>query len=446
MKCVNTWTSLEPPNVAVDPGSTATATLRLRNDGDVVEYQLSLVGAPAAWGTVEPATLRLYPQAQDTVRVTLAPPRSPQVTAGVTAYGVQIRPRQNPQLFDVAEGRVTVGEFRAIHAEMFPITVRGRFSRTPVVSVDNLGNAPLVADLRARDDEDALTFVPTPPTLTLPPGATSDVRLRIRPRRLRLVAAAERHPFGVTVIRAGMGFVGGANDGENRAELRGTFVHRPLMSRLALVLTVLVALGALVAAAVWTMPRLINAARNLGTTQTSPPATQPPTGSSQTGAGSGNRQTTGDGGQNTAVAIVSRQDGNYLTVQDGGQTDGTAVVVGGRTSQRLAANQFWAIVDLGGGLSALVPGNATGTVLARTNDNPNLAVIRMVPNAGQGLRANRLSKDEQWTVQAKGGGQFAIVNVADNACLTSNGANQQAQVQRCDDRFASLQRWSFSTS
>ncbi|UKY53274.1 hypothetical protein [Streptomyces inhibens] len=42
--------------MSVDPGSRATARLRVRNTGDTVEeYRLSLVGAPAGWARIEPA-------------------------------------------------------------------------------------------------------------------------------------------------------------------------------------------------------------------------------------------------------------------------------------------------------------------------------------------------------------------------------------------------------
>ncbi len=59
---VTTFTSLEPSSVAVDPGSSETTTVRLRNDSDTVEeYRLSVVGDPAAWTRIAPDTLRLYP-------------------------------------------------------------------------------------------------------------------------------------------------------------------------------------------------------------------------------------------------------------------------------------------------------------------------------------------------------------------------------------------------
>ncbi|NDZ98427.1 DUF3426 domain-containing protein, partial [Streptomyces sp. SID10116] len=44
------WTSLEPTATTVEPGSTASVRLRVRNTGDTVEeYRLQVVGAAAGW-------------------------------------------------------------------------------------------------------------------------------------------------------------------------------------------------------------------------------------------------------------------------------------------------------------------------------------------------------------------------------------------------------------
>lgn len=73
--------------MTVSPGGTATTTLTVRNDGDIVEaYTLEVVGDCAAWTTVEPARVSLYPGTSETVTLTFAPPRSHEVRAGETPW------------------------------------------------------------------------------------------------------------------------------------------------------------------------------------------------------------------------------------------------------------------------------------------------------------------------------------------------------------------------
>ena len=80
---VSLWTSLEPASATVDPGSSTTVRLRLRNTGDVVdEYRFEPVGDIAPWTTVEPHTLRLFPGTTGTVELRFSPPRTPDATAG----------------------------------------------------------------------------------------------------------------------------------------------------------------------------------------------------------------------------------------------------------------------------------------------------------------------------------------------------------------------------
>ncbi|MFJ3695799.1 hypothetical protein ACIPW9_17005, partial [Streptomyces sp. NPDC090052] len=101
------WTSLEPASTTVDPGSTATVRLRLRNTGDVVdEYRCVPVGDLAPYVTVEPPTIRLFPGTTGTVDLTFAPPRTPDAIAGPNPYGVQVIPTEHPEATTVPEGNV----------------------------------------------------------------------------------------------------------------------------------------------------------------------------------------------------------------------------------------------------------------------------------------------------------------------------------------------------
>ncbi|GAA2493663.1 COG1470 family protein [Winogradskya humida] len=239
------WTLLEPASIAVDPGSSGTATLRLRNDGDTVEeYQLAVVGAPAAWARIEPAVVRLFPGTRGQAEVTFRPPRAPEALAGLTAYGISVRSRQNPAVFDVAEGSVTVSAFGDVRAELFPLTVKGRLAGRPGLTVRNLSNAPLTAVVQARDDEDVLTFRPWPQVLQVPPGGTATSEVKISPRGIRLLRGDSRHTYAATVVPS----VAGATGLPDRLETRGTFVRRPVMPRFLLfalvLLVVLVGLGA----------------------------------------------------------------------------------------------------------------------------------------------------------------------------------------------------------
>src|SRR5436853_7643962 len=82
---------IDQSSVSVVPGSTATCTVRVRNTGAVVDaFTLTVLGQPAAWTTVVPAALSLFPGADGTIDLHFAPPRSASVGSGAQPFGVRV--------------------------------------------------------------------------------------------------------------------------------------------------------------------------------------------------------------------------------------------------------------------------------------------------------------------------------------------------------------------
>ncbi|MEU6996492.1 peptidoglycan-binding domain-containing protein [Streptomyces sp. NPDC046465] len=237
------WNSLDPAAVTVDPGGRATVRLRIRNTGDTVEeYRLGVVGTAAGWSRVEPEILRLYPGSEGTAEVSFAPPRSPDVQAGPTPFGIRVEPREQPESRDVVEGQVTVTPFSEVRAELLPPTVVGRFRGRAAVAVDNLGNTPLTATIGFRDDADRLIFDVTPTAIQAAPGRAVFAKATVRPQRVRWTGPAQAHPFTVAVRRSG---------DEQAHELPGSFDQRPVLPRALLALGSVVAALCVASAVIW---------------------------------------------------------------------------------------------------------------------------------------------------------------------------------------------------
>lgn len=486
---MTTFTSLEPATAAVDPGSSATATLRLRNDGDTVEeYRLSVVGDPVEWTRIAPDTLRLYPGDEGSAEVVFAPPRSAGTTAGTVRFGVLVRPRENPELSNVAEGILDVSAFGEMRVELLPVTVRGRLSGRPRVAVDNLGNSTLPAQISGQDDEDVLTFRPVPETVRIAQGRTRLARVRIRPGGVKLFGQPERYPFALTVAPTAEGTPGapaspGTPGVAPPAQLRGTFVRLPLFPKWLLVLLGLLLAAAGVSAALWFVPRPSLASNAVAQQQPAPapaaalppaPATQapPPVPSPPAAAPSpspspspseeqqqdqqNDQQQGGDQGQNageqatdeagnTVVTIRSVQNDKDLSVQDGRTDDGTPVVVSDWTNRQQGLNQFWAQLSFADGTVALTPGSSPGSVLDRADDQA-LVRIRAVQGGDEAVRQGQVPALQRWRLQPVSDGVVTIVNAQTGECLTNTGDNAQVQALACDDRFASLQQWRLGNS
>lgn len=274
----------------MSPGGEATTSLTVRNGSDIVEaYSLEVVGDCAAWTTVEPARVSLYPGTSETVSVRLAPPRSPDVRAGQVPLGIRVLPAEHPESVTVPETTVHIGAFRELSAELEPRRRRGWLGARYRTAVRNQGNTPVDIAFSAKQDGEELRFGFAPERPRLEPGESTESRLRVRTRRLIWFGQPAAWPFEVNVTDtraendgdagggaattgsgagAGVGAGAGAGAGtefpdiptgpvppERHDALQGEFVQLPVLPKwllilLAALLTLLLAWFALVRPAV----------------------------------------------------------------------------------------------------------------------------------------------------------------------------------------------------
>ncbi|MFE4454944.1 hypothetical protein [Streptomyces sp. NPDC056796] len=218
---MTTWTSLEPASTTVDPGSSTTVRLRLRNTGDVVdEYRFEAVGDVAPYVSVEPPSIRLFPGTTGIVELTFAPPRTPDAAAGPHPYGVRILPTEHPEATTVAEGNITFTTFMEVRAELVPQTVKGRFRGRPRLAVDNLGNTVLTASIGGGDKaSDDLSYEIVPANVQIEPGRAAFVDATLKPRQITWVGQKQQRPYELSVRRSGF----------DPLAVNGTYVQRSVL-------------------------------------------------------------------------------------------------------------------------------------------------------------------------------------------------------------------------
>ncbi|MFD8787555.1 hydrolytic protein [Kitasatospora sp. NPDC059599] len=224
---MTTSAELGLPAITVAPGGVATTTLTVRNDLDIVEaYSLEVVGDCAAWTTVEPARISLFPGTSETVTVRLAPPRSSAARAGEFPLGIRVLPAERPELVTVPEATVTVTPFHELQAALAPRRRRGWLRGRYRASVRNLGNTPGTVVLTPGQAGEDLRFRVTPERLRLEPGESAELRLQARTRKLIWFGKPAAWPFEATVgpqnAPGGKGPDGKGPDGKEAAGAAGT--------------------------------------------------------------------------------------------------------------------------------------------------------------------------------------------------------------------------------
>ncbi|MET9657985.1 hydrolytic protein [Streptomyces sp. NPDC006510] len=240
---MTTSAELETPTVTVSPGAEATTTLTVRNDGDIVEaYTLEVVGDCAAWSTVEPARVSLYPGTSEVVTVRLAPPRSHEVRAGEIPLGVRVLPAEHPESVAVPEATVVVGPFHELRAELDPGRRSGWLGARFRTSVQNRGNTAVDVALTGKQPGEELRLAFTPGQRRLEPGESAEMGLRVRARKLIWFGKPVTWPFEVEAARSNERDAGSEQSGRPEA-LPGEFAQLPVLPRwLLIVLAALLAL------------------------------------------------------------------------------------------------------------------------------------------------------------------------------------------------------------
>ncbi|MFJ9427687.1 hydrolytic protein [Streptomyces sp. NPDC101249] len=247
---------LDIPAVTVTPGGTATTSLTVRNDSDIVEaYTLEVVGDCAAWTTVEPARVSLYPGTRETVTIRLEPPRSPDIRAGEVPLAVRVLPTERPDDVRVPETTVLVGEFHELRAELRPRRRRGWLRGRYRLAVRNEGNVPVTAGFTPGQAGEELAFAFTPARPGLEPGESAEVRLRVRTGRPVWFGAPVVWPFTLAAARVRDQDAAHPDESGDPPSLDAEFVQIPvfpkwLLALLAALLALLIAWFALVRPAV----------------------------------------------------------------------------------------------------------------------------------------------------------------------------------------------------
>ena len=202
--------------LAVDPGGRATATLRVRNNGDTLdELSFQAMGAAAPWMEIEPPSISLPPGGEAAATIRFNPPRSPEVLPGETPFAVQVVSREDPDGSVAGEGTIVVGSYDQRLITLLPPGNVGRRTGTFEVTIDNRGNVPFRVSLTGHDADHACRFLFDPPVADVGPGTARAVGLKVvAPQFWR--GQPRTHQFEVQAI-----------EDEREAEvLRATFIQQ----------------------------------------------------------------------------------------------------------------------------------------------------------------------------------------------------------------------------
>jgi hypothetical protein len=191
---------LEPTSIGVAPGGEAVCSVRIRNVGHVVDqFTLTVLGEAAAWATVIPPALSLFPGAEGTAEIHFRPPRAASVRAGELDFALRAVGSEDPDGSVVEEGVLDLAPFTEFSARITPRTSEGKRSAHHEIIVDNKGNSPVSVEFEASDPDELLAFALKPPRLDIPAGASAHAQVKVAARKGFMRGPMQNRQFMVDV-------------------------------------------------------------------------------------------------------------------------------------------------------------------------------------------------------------------------------------------------------
>jgi hypothetical protein len=229
---------LSATSVAAAPGGEARLPVRIRNQGRRVEsYRVEVVGTPAAFTTVEPASASVLPGKEAEVVITFRPPVGAQTPTGTLPFGVRAVSEVGSSASAVAEGNLDIAGVAGLSAWADTTTASGRWSGKFRLSFSNQGNAPVRLAVTAHDPAAALKLSVHDDVVNVLPGAQQQVTIRAKARQPFLRGS----PTNRTITAACQDFAFGAErpipgqappkDDPHHRTFQLNFQQKPVLSK-----------------------------------------------------------------------------------------------------------------------------------------------------------------------------------------------------------------------
>lgn len=174
--------SLSSTSLQVQPGGPAAVTrVTIQNDGAAVDaLTIDVDGLDPDWFVLETTSASLFPGDTASGDLSITVPRQISASAGDYPFVVRVSSRKDSSEFTEMECSLNVAPFYTYEASIEPEKVTGAVANY-AVTIDNGGNQDLSFNLSGSDPESLCTFGFEPSALTVAPGASAEINVRVVP-------------------------------------------------------------------------------------------------------------------------------------------------------------------------------------------------------------------------------------------------------------------------
>jgi tRNA A-37 threonylcarbamoyl transferase component Bud32/pSer/pThr/pTyr-binding forkhead associated (FHA) protein len=190
--------TLDTHTLVVETQRPAFVNVTVLNQSKLVDhFDVQVSGVPPEWYRVQSSELRLMPGDRGVANIGFTVPRAPSSTAGEHTVQLAINAKkQNLQSKSVMLTLI-VQPFYDFEVDLEPTLVKRR--GRAMLNITNRGNSTNTYTLSATDPAHDLDFDLESRQVTLRPGETLQVPLKISPKQRPLIGSPQQKPFEVSV-------------------------------------------------------------------------------------------------------------------------------------------------------------------------------------------------------------------------------------------------------
>ena len=182
----------------VDPGTSTKIVVNILNQSDLVaHFDIDVEGIPSAWWSADQPTVELLPRDEETITLTVTPPRASQSKAQEYPLKIQAASQKTLGLGAKQNAMLHVTPFYEFGSSLYPTRIRTR--RDAKVTIENQGNTTQSFNLTWKDDSGALRYMPPDGKITIQGGDTGVVPFRAYPNERRWYGPEENYQLTIDV-------------------------------------------------------------------------------------------------------------------------------------------------------------------------------------------------------------------------------------------------------
>lgn len=189
--------------LSLEAGAACKSTIAIHNRSSIVDqFTIQIEGLDEAWFELSASSVKLFPGDQESVTLTLHPPRDAASKAGKYPFSVKVSSVDDPSEVATELGALEIRPYHEVMAELSPARREARREAQFDLTVRNRSNTNEVVRLAAADAEAACEFRLERDELRIPAGESERVSLRVWAKRRRLLGAKRQCSFTVSAESA----------------------------------------------------------------------------------------------------------------------------------------------------------------------------------------------------------------------------------------------------